>query len=85
MRGVLPIYSYSKKSVGLEPITQQVQTIVIILLNPIQALEFSKKLATLLEHAEEWFPILKVSVVATKNFSSIKENASQYCEAVKMV
>jgi len=26
-----------------------------------------------------------MSVVATKNFSSIKENASQYCEAVKMV
>jgi len=43
------------------------------------------KLATLLEYAEEWFPILKVSAVAIINFSSIKENAYQYCEAVKLV
>lgn len=79
-------YAYPGEYKGPKLIAEQVKTIAIIFgLNPKEALEFAKNLPMLLEGAEGWFAVPKVSAVAKKFFPAITNPLEQYCEAVKLV
>ncbi|MBP9803008.1 MAG: hypothetical protein KBD14_01725 [Candidatus Pacebacteria bacterium] len=84
-------YTYPKEYKGPKPIAEQVKIIATMFgLDPTQALQFAKNLPAFDTFVPSdcpdigWFAIPKVSAVA-KQFSSITEQALQYCEAVNLV
>lgn len=86
-------YTYPKEYKGPRPIEEQIKTIAEAFgLNPVDALEFAKKLPDFKtfvpEHALPhvgWFAIPSVDAIAAKHFPKVTDDGEKYCRAAQFI